>query len=329
MKNIAVIGSGSWGTAITSVLANNGHSVTLWSYLEEECEMFKTHKQHLKFLPGVILNDNVNYTNSIEEALLNKELIVIACPSFAIRSTVENIKPFYKNQLIVSIAKGLEEETLKCLSEVIEEVLNPEKKVCVLSGPSHAEEVGKKMATTLVAASLDIEVAKEVQDIFMCDYLRVYTSTDIIGVQLGGALKNVISLCVGISDGLGNGDNIKAAIMTRGMAEIIRLGTKMGGKIETFSGLTGVGDLIVTCTSMHSRNRRAGILIGQGKTPEEAKKEVGMVVEGMLACKSAYELSKKYQVEMPIVREAYGVLYENYDVNSSMENLMLREKREE
>ena len=329
MKKIGVIGSGSWGTAITDVLANNGHKVTLWSYLKEEYDMFLNYREHIKFLPGVILPESVEFTNDINKAVEGMDIIVVACPSFAVRSTIEKIKPFYKNQTIVSIAKGMEEGTLKCISSVIEEILMPKKQVCVLSGPSHAEEVGKKMCTTLVAASKDINVALEIQDTFMCDYLRVYTSDDVIGVQLGGALKNVISLCVGIADGLELGDNTKAALMTRGMSEIIRLGTKMGGKIETFSGLTGMGDLIVTCLSMHSRNRRAGILIGQGKTPEEAKEEVGMVVEGILATRSAYELSKKYDVDMPIVEEAYGVLYLGYDVNSSMKNLMLRDKRAE
>ena len=329
MKNIGVIGSGSWGTAVAGVLAENGHKVTLWSYLKEEYEMFVEHKEHVKFLPGVKLPDSVEYTCDMKTAAENKDMLIIACPSFAVRSTANSLKPYYKNQTVVCIAKGLEDNSLKCLSEVIEEELGNAKRVCVLSGPSHAEEVGKKMGTTLVAASEDIEIAKEVQDTFMCEYLRVYTSLDVIGVQLGGALKNVISLCVGIADGLGLGDNTKAALMTRGMSEIIRLGTKMGGKPETFSGLSGMGDLIVTCTSMHSRNRRAGILIGQGKSPEEAKKEVGMVVEGMLACRSAYELSKKYNVEMPIVNEAYGVLYSGFDFNSSMRNLMLRDRRAE
>lgn len=329
MKKIGVIGSGSWGTAIATVLSNNNHQVKLWSYLLEEYEMLEKNREHVKFLPGVKLDDNISFTTSMEEAVSGMDVIVIACPSFAVRSTCEKVKEFYKDQIVVSIAKGLEDKSLKCLSEVIEEVINPVSKVCVLSGPSHAEEVGKKMCTTLVAASEDIKIAEKVQDIFMCDYLRVYTSTDIKGVQLGGALKNVISLCVGISDGLGYGDNTKAALMTRGMAEIIRLGVKMGGRPETFSGLTGMGDLIVTCTSNHSRNRRAGILIGQGVKPSEATKQVGMVVEGILACEAAYKLAEKYGVEMPIVEEAYGVLYKDYDVNSSMENLMLRDKRKE
>lgn len=329
MKKIGVIGSGSWGTAISATLAENGHKVTIWSYLKDEYEMLNKFHEHKSFLPGVVLPDSVSYTNSIEEAVKGMDMIVIATPSFAVRSTVKEVKKYYENQTVVSIAKGFEDKTLLCLSEVIEDELKPFKKVCVLSGPSHAEEVGKKMATTLVAASENTDIAKEVQDTFMCEYLRIYTSTDVVGVQLGAALKNVISLCVGIADGLGYGDNLKAALMTRGMAEIIRLGVKMGGRIETFSGLSGIGDLIVTCTSMHSRNRRAGVLIGKGVSPEEAKKQVGMVVEGIIACESAYTLSKKFDVEMPIVNEAYSVLYENADVRESMRTLMLRDKKSE
>ncbi len=329
MKKIGVIGSGSWGTAIAATLAENGHKVTIWSYLKEEYEMLNEHHEHKNFLPGVILPQSVSYTNSMEEAVKGMDMLVVAVPSFAVRSTVCEIKKYYDNQTVVSISKGFEDKTLLCLSQVIEDELKPEKKVCVLSGPSHAEEVGKKMPTTLVAASEDIEIANEVQDTFMCEYLRVYTSIDVIGVQLGAALKNVISLCVGIADGMGYGDNLKAALMTRGMAEIIRLGVKMGGKPETFSGLSGMGDLIVTCTSMHSRNRRAGILIGQGVSPKEAQKQVGMVVEGIIACESAYTLSKKYDVEMPIVSEAYSVLYENADVKDAMKSLMMRDKKSE
>ena len=329
MKKIGIIGSGSWGTAISTVLANNGHSVTIWSYKKEEYDMLKKYREHKSYLPGVKLSENIDFTCEIEKAVKEKDIIVIAVPSFAVRETVKKIKPYYENQTVVSIAKGLEEGTYMCLSEVIEEELKSKKKICVLSGPSHAEEVGRKMGTTLVAASLDKKVAKEIQDTFMCDYLRVYTSNDVIGVQLGGALKNVISLCVGIADGLKLGDNTKAALMTRGMAEIIRLGVAMGGNPKTFSGLSGMGDLIVTCLSEHSRNRRAGILIGRGKSPSDAQKEVGMVVEGILACKSAYELSKKHNIEMPIIDEAYGVLYLDYDVLNSMSNLMNRYKKAE
>ncbi len=328
MANIGVIGSGSWGTAISNVLADNGHNVILWSFLKEEYEMLLKFHEHKSYLPGVILNENISYTNDIEKAVLNTDIIVIATPSFAVRSTVAKLKNAYTNQLVVIISKGFEEENLLCLSEVTKEELNTDK-IVVLSGPSHAEEVVKKMPTTLVAASLNVEYAQTVQDAFMCSYLRIYTSKDIIGVQLGAALKNVISLCVGVVDGYGYGDNIKAALMTRGMAEIVRLGTAMGGKAETFYGLSGMGDLIVTCTSMHSRNRRAGILIGKGKTPEEAKKEVGMVVEGIVACESAYKLSLKYNVDMPIVNEAYNILNGKSALEDSIKNLMEREKKAE
>lgn len=328
MSNIGVIGSGSWGTAISNVLADNGHKVVLWSFLKEEYEMLNIFHEHKSYLPGVKLNDTISYTNDIEKAVENTEIIVIATPSFAVRSTVANLKSIYKDQIIVCISKGFEEKNLMCLSDVIKEELNTEK-IVILSGPSHAEEVVKKMPTTLVSASENPEYAKIIQDAFMCSYLRIYTSNDIIGVQLGAALKNVISLCVGTVAGYGYGDNIKAALMTRGMAEIVRLGTAMGGKAETFYGLSGMGDLIVTCTSEHSRNRRAGILIGQGKTAEEAKKEVGMVVEGIIACESAYKLSLKYNVDMPIVNEAYNLLNGKIDLETAVKNLMEREKKAE
>lgn len=328
MANIGVIGSGSWGTAISNVLANNGHKVILWSFLKEEYEMLNKYHEHKSYLPGVGLNDTISYTNDLEKAVLNTDIIVIATPSFAVRATVSKLKTFYNNQLVVIVSKGFEEANLLLLSDVVKEELETEK-IVVLSGPSHAEEVVKNMPTTLVCASDIYEYAKTVQDVFMCSYLRIYTSDDITGVQLGGALKNVISLCVGVVDGYGYGDNIKAALMTRGMAEIVRLGIAMGGKAETFYGLSGMGDLIVTCTSMHSRNRRAGILIGQGKTPDEAKKEVGMVVEGIVACESAYKLSLKYDVDMPIVFEAYNILNGNSNLEAAVRNLMEREKKAE
>ena len=328
MAKISVIGSGSWGTAISNVLSDNGHSVMLWSFLKEEYEMLKEFHEHKSYLPGVKLNDAIEYTNTLEEAVNAGEILVIATPSFAVRTTVKNIKPFYNNQLIVCISKGFDEENLLCLSEVMEKELETDK-IVMLSGPSHAEEVVKKMPTTLVSASKNLEYAQKVQNAFMCSYLRIYTSTDVIGVQLGAALKNVISLCVGVVDGYGYGDNIKAALMTRGMAEIVRLGTAMGGKPETFYGLSGMGDLIVTCTSMHSRNRRAGMLIGKGKTVEEAKKEVGMVVEGIVACESAYKLSKKYNVDMPIVFEAHAILNGETTLEEAVKDLMGREKKAE
>lgn len=330
-KKIGVLGSGSWGTAIASLLADNGHEVTLWSFLEEECEELKQFHENRRYLKGVILPDSVRFTPDIREAVEGKEIVVSATPSFAVRGTIGKMKDFFdrENQIVVNIAKGFEESSLMRLSQVIRSELGEDISLCVLSGPSHAEEVGRKMPTTNVAASENLEIAKLIQDVFMCGYFRVYTSSDVLGVELGAALKNVIALCAGISDGLGYGDNLKAALMTRGMAEIMRLGTKMGGNSKTFAGLTGMGDLIVTCTSMHSRNRRAGILIGQGKSVEAAMKEVNMVVEGVLSCKTAYALSKKYDVEMPIVEEAYHVLFEGADVKQSMTNLMLRDKKNE
>ena len=328
MYKLCVLGSGSWGTAISNVIAEGGYDVALWCFLKEEYDMLTEFHEHKKYLPGTKLNDKIKYTCDIEEAVSGTDVIVVATPSFAVRQTVSKIKRVYDGQTVVCIAKGFEDETLKCLDEVISDELKTEK-VCALSGPSHAEEVIKKMPTTLVAAARDDKTAKTVQDMFMRPYLRVYTSNDILGVELGAALKNIISLSTGISDGLGLGDNLKAALMTRGMAEIVRLGTAMGGKTETFYGLSGMGDLIVTCTSMHSRNRRAGILIGQGRTPEEAKKEVGLVVEGIIACESAYKLAKKYNVEMPIVNEAYNILYKGMAPADAINNLMTRSKKSE
>ncbi|MBQ9915265.1 MAG: NAD(P)-dependent glycerol-3-phosphate dehydrogenase, partial [Clostridia bacterium] len=266
MKKIAVIGSGGWGTAIASLLADCGHKVILWSYFKEESEALAKDKENKKLLPGVILPDSVSYTASLEEAADGAEILVMVTPSQAISSTAKALSPFVKEgTVIVNASKGLEQETQKRLSVVIQEAI-PQAKVAVMSGPSHAEEVGRKLPTTNVIACGDMSVSESLQEVFMRDTFRVYTSHDMVGVELGGALKNVIALCAGITDGLGLGDNAKAALMTRGMAEISRLGVAMGADPLTFLGLSGVGDLIVTCTSMHSRNRRAGILIGQGKS---------------------------------------------------------------
>ena len=329
MKKIAVIGSGGWGTAIASLLADCGHKVILWSYFKEESEALAKDKENKKLLPGVILPDSVSYTASLEEAADGAEILVMVTPSQAISSTAKALSPFVKEgTVIVNASKGLEQETQKRLSVVIQEAI-PQAKVAVMSGPSHAEEVGRKLPTTNVIACGDMSVSESLQEVFMRDTFRVYTSHDMVGVELGGALKNVIALCAGITDGLGLGDNAKAALMTRGMAEISRLGVAMGADPLTFLGLSGVGDLIVTCTSMHSRNRRAGILIGQGKSPEEAIQEVKMVVEGFYATKAAYALGKKMNVEMPIVEQAYRVLFENADPKEAVMSLMVREKREE
>ncbi len=329
MKHIAVIGSGGWGTAIASLLARNGHQVVLWSYLQEESETLLKDKENKRFLPGVILPDSIRYTSSLEEAAKGAEIIVMVTPSAAIGATAKALSPFVApGTIIVNASKGLEQETQKRLSVVIEEAI-PQGAVAVMSGPSHAEEVGRQLPTTNVIACKDPEVSKMLQSVLMCDTFRVYTSQDVVGVELGGALKNVIALCAGISDGLGLGDNAKAALMTRGMAEITRLGVSMGADPLTFLGLSGMGDLIVTCTSMHSRNRRAGILIGQGKTPEEAVQEVKMVVEGFYTTKAAYMLAKKMNIEMPIVEQAYSVLFEGSNAKEAVMSLMIREKKEE
>ncbi len=329
MKQIAVVGSGGWGTAIASLLAKNGHNVMLWSYLQAESEALSKDKENKQFLPGVILPDNISYTTSLEEAAKFAEIIVMVTPSQAIKKTAESLAPYVKSgTIIVTASKGLEQETQKRLSEVVSEAI-PQAKVAVMSGPSHAEEVGRELPTTNVIASGDIMLSQYLQDIFMCDTFRVYTGQDMVGVELGGALKNVIALCAGVTDGLGLGDNAKAALMTRGMAEITRLGVAMGADPMTFLGLAGMGDLIVTCTSMHSRNRRAGILIGQGMSPEQAVEEVKMVVEGFYTTKAAYLLAKKMNVEMPIVEQAYGVLFEGKDPKTAVMSLMIRDKKHE
>ncbi|MBE7010345.1 MAG: NAD(P)H-dependent glycerol-3-phosphate dehydrogenase [Ruminococcaceae bacterium] len=329
MKKIAVIGSGGWGTAIASLLAGNGHDVTLWSYFKEESEALFKDKENKRFLPGVSLPDNICYTSSLEQAAQGAEVIFMVTPSQAIKKTAQALSAYVaEGTVIVNASKGLEQETQKRLSEVIDEAI-PQAKLAVMSGPSHAEEVGRKLPTTNVIASEHAEILPMLQDILMCDTFRVYTGNDMVGVELGGALKNVIALCAGIADGIGLGDNAKAALMTRGMAEIARLGVAMGAKLATFSGLSGMGDLIVTCTSMHSRNRRAGILIGQGKSPEEAIEEVKMVVEGFYTTKAAYLLAKRLGVEMPIVEQAYGVLFEHQDPKTAVMKLMVRDKKNE
>lgn len=329
MKQIAVIGSGGWGTAIASILVRNGHDVTLWSYAKEESETLAREGENKRFLPGVKLPSGIHFTNSLEEAAQGAELIFMVTPSQASAATAKKLSSYVKEgTVIVNASKGLEQETQKRLSQVIGEAI-PQAKLAVMSGPSHAEEAGRGLPTTNVIACEDLAVSQMIQDVLMCESFRVYTSRDVIGVELGGALKNVIALCAGIADGIGLGDNAKAALMTRGMAEIARLGVAMGADAETFSGLSGVGDLIVTCTSMHSRNRRAGILIGQGMSPEQAVAEVKMVVEGFYTTKAAYLLAKRLQVEMPIVEQAYSVLFEGKDPKTTVMSLMIREKKHE
>lgn len=326
---IAVIGSGSWGTAMAVMLASRGHDIFLWSWIQEETDRLARDRENKEFLPNIKFPDTIYCTHDMRECTENAELIITAAPSPATRTTAKQLAPFVsEGQKIVNISKGLEEGTLLRLSEVYAEEI-PQAVISVMSGPSHAEEVSRGLPTTNVVASDSIETAKTIQDIFMGDMFRVYTSTDIAGVELGGALKNVIALCAGISDGLGYGDNTKAALMTRGLAEIARLGTAMGAKQETFMGLSGVGDLIVTCTSMHSRNRRAGILLGEGKTLQETLDAVHMVVEGVNTATAAYELAEKYNVTMPIVTEAYNILFNGTNAREAVLNLMTREKREE
>lgn len=328
MAKVSIIGAGSWGIALALLLSNNGHRVTVWSALEEEVEELKTKREHHS-LPGVKLPDTMEFTGNMESAMADKELLVTAVPSVFVRQTAENMRPFLcKGQIVVNVAKGIEEGTLKTLSDILEETL-PGADVAVLSGPSHAEEVSRGLPTTCVVGARTRETAEYIQGLFMSEVFRVYTSPDILGIELGGALKNVIALAAGIADGLGYGDNTKAALITRGIAEIARLGVAMGGRIETFGGLSGIGDLIVTCASMHSRNRRAGILIGKGYTMEEAMKEVKMVVEGVYSAKAAMELAKKYDKPMPIVEQVNAVLFEGKPAGEAVKELMLRDRRKE
>ena len=329
MERISVIGAGSWGIALANLLAGNGHDVTVWSIMKDEIDMLELNHEHLDKLPGVKLNDSIKYTTDLEKACKEKDILVLAVPSVYTRSTSHSMAPFITDgQIIVNVAKGVEENTLLTLSDIIEEEI-PCANVCVLSGPSHAEEVGRGLPTTVVVGSRDQKTAEYLQDTFMNDFFRVYTSSDILGIELGGALKNVVALAAGIADGLGYGDNAKAALITRGISEIARLGIAMGGQFETFCGLTGIGDLIVTCASMHSRNRRAGILIGQGKSAKEAMDEVKMVVEGVYSAKAAMGLSRKYNVDLPIIAEVNKILFENKPPKDVGRCLMNREKKDE
>lgn len=329
MANISVIGSGSWGTALAWLLCNNGHKVTLWSYLPEETEMYEKYHQNTDKLPGVILPDDVVYTGDLEKSCRDKDLLVLAVPSPVVRSTARNMKPFVKEgQLIVSVAKGIEEATLDTMSDVIEEEI-PQANVAILSGPSHAEEVGKGLPTCITAGAHDRRTAEEVQKIFMSPVFRVYTSSDMKGIQLGAALKNVMALAAGIADGMGYGDNTKAALITRGCAELARLGEAAGVHMGTIYGLSGIGDLIVTCASVHSRNRKAGYLMGKGYSMDEAMKEVHQVVEGVYSAKAGKKLAEQYHVEMPIVEEVNHVLFDGKPAAEAVNDLMMRQGRDE
>ncbi len=327
MANISVLGAGSWGLGLALLLNNNGHNVTVWSVLKDEVVMLQTEREHKRCLPGVRIPDSITISGDTANVINNADVLVLAVASPYTRSTAKLIAPFVKEgQIIVNVAKGVEEHTLLTLCQIVEEEI-PQAKVAVLSGPSHAEEVSRGIPTTCVIGAHEKSTAEYLQNVFMSDVFRVYTSPDMLGICIGGALKNVIALAAGIADGLGYGDNTKAALITRGNAEITRLGVAMGANPHTFSGLSGIGDLIVTCASMHSRNRRAGILIGKGYTKDQAMEEVQMVVEGVFSAKAALELSKKYNIEMPIVEQVNKILFEDKPAAEAVKELMLRDKK--
>ncbi|MBP7174865.1 MAG: NAD(P)H-dependent glycerol-3-phosphate dehydrogenase [Thermoclostridium sp.] len=329
MTKISILGAGSWGTALSILLHKNGHPVTVWSVLPEEVAMLSLTREHKQKLPGAVVPPDVVFTTDIKNCLNDAAVVVFVVPSQTIRETAQKIKPFVqKDTITVICSKGLEESTGLRLSEVVQQELEGVR-VVALIGPSHAEEVAAEMPTTVVAASTDQQAAETVQDIFMSSRFRVYTSSDIVGAEFGAALKNIIALCAGISDGLGYGDNCKAALMTRGLTEIARMGKAMGANTDTFSGLTGMGDLIVTCTSSHSRNWKTGYLIGQGMPLEKALAEVKMVVEGVTAAKAAYCLSHKTGVNMPIVEQAFRILFEGKSPAAAVNDLMARSKKNE
>ncbi len=329
MANVAVIGAGSWGIALAKVLYTNGNQVTVWSIMEEEIRMLREKREHTEKLPGVRLPEDMAFTSDLCEAVSGKQYLVLAVPSVFTRSTAKSMAPFVKKgQVIVCVAKGIEETTLKTISDVVEEEI-PAADVAVMCGPSHAEEVGCGLPTTVVAGAAKRSIAEGVQDIFMNEVFRVYTSPDVLGMELGGSLKNVIALAAGMADGLGYGDNTKAALITRGIAEMSRLASKMGAKAETLNGLTGIGDLIVTCESRHSRNRKAGMLIGQGYTMQQAMDEVKMVVEGVYSAKAACALAAEYGVEIPIIQAVNEVLFEGKTAKDAVTELMLRDKKAE
>lgn len=332
MNKISVIGAGSWGTALAMVLADNDYNVVLHSHREAVTNEINQYKTNSKYLPGVTLPANISSTTSYEEALQSSKIVLIAIPSHVMRSTAKDIYSILeKDTIIIHATKGIENDTLSTMSQILQEELPSDFKnqICVLSGPSHAEEVARKIPTTIVASSENIELAKTVQQIFNNNYFRVYTNSDVIGVELGGALKNIIALGAGISDGLGYGDNGKAALLTRGLSEIIRLGVSLGARESTFSGLTGMGDLIVTGTSKHSRNWKTGNLLAQGYSLEEALKQIGMVAEGVKTTKSAYQLSKKTGIETPITNELFKILFENKCPKQATHDLMNRVHKDE
>ena len=327
MSKIAIIGSGSWGVALATHLAKQGNEIKIWSFDEEEKRLINEERK-CKFLPGLVIDKNITCSSQFEEVIKGTEFILHVTPSKFTRETFQQYKQYVGNKPVIICSKGFEKESLKTLDEVILEEL-PTAKVGVLSGPSHAEEVSSSIPTVLVVASQHEEVLKKIQDTFMCEEMRIYTSKDVKGVELGGALKNIIAFCAGVAAGIGLGDNTFAALITRGLNELARLGVALGGEKETFYGLSGLGDLIVTCLSEHSRNRRAGKLMGQGKTLEEAKKEVGMVIESIDNIDVAYELCKRHQIEMPMVETAYQMIYKNLKPQEAVKKLMTRDKKSE
>ncbi|MDE7313685.1 MAG: NAD(P)-dependent glycerol-3-phosphate dehydrogenase [Eubacterium sp.] len=329
MAKIGMIGAGSWGTALAAVLDKNGHEVLVWSAIEAEVQMLQEHQEHIEKLPGVKLADTIRYTSDLKQAVSGMDALVLAVPSMYTRQTAHSMAPYVAGgQLLISVAKGIEEDTLMTLSQVIEQEI-PQSATAVLCGPSHAEEVGRGMPSALVAGAKSRETAERVQHYFMNEAFRVYTSPDVVGMEIGASLKNVIALAAGMADGLGYGDNTKAALITRGINEIGRLGLAMGAKYETLSGLTGIGDLIVTCASMHSRNRRAGILMGKGYSMKQAMDEVKMVVEGVYSAKAAMGLAKKYGVDLPIIEQVNAALFDNKPVKDAVYELMTRDKKAE
>jgi len=329
MKNIGVIGAGSWGTALATVVAGKGHQVKIWDINEAHLKSMEENRENVNFLPGVPLNENIHIAYTTQDAVQDADVVLFSAPAQHFRSALTSAKSYIKDDaIIINVAKGIEQKTLERMSEIAEEQLDMDKYV-VLSGPSHAEEVGRRLPTTVAAASRNLASAEFVQDLFITDRFRVYTTEDVVGVELGGALKNIIALGAGVSDGMGFGDNAKAALMTRGLAEIMRLGLKLGAKPETFAGLTGTGDLIVTCTSMHSRNRRCGIMIGEGMSPAEATEKVGMVVEGMFTTEAAYQLAQREGVEMPITEAIYRAIQGEIKASEAVEMLMNRERKHE
>ncbi len=329
MAKVGIIGAGSWGVALATVLDENGHELTVWSLLEDEVNMLNKEHEHKSKLPGVKLSEQILFTTDLEKTIKGKDLIVLAVPSPYVRSTAKNMRPYVtEGQIIVDVAKGIEENSLMPMTEILAEEI-PFADVAILSGPSHAEEVSRKMPTSIVAGARKKATAEYVQNLFMNSYFRVYTSPDVLGIGLGGSLKNVIALAAGMADGLGCGDNTKAALITRGIKEISRLAEKRGAYDETVMGLSGLGDLIVTCASVHSRNRKAGFLIGQGKSMQEAMDEVQMIVEGVYSAKAARKMAEAYGIELPIIDEVNRVLFEDKNAKEALLDLMQRDKKKE